>query len=111
MFSLISSFILGVEKVSFVLVLIFTFICGGLMLVVDGEPHYSATGAVLVLISTVGAGIRWVLFQKLTSGIGHNSVCFINCSTTTVMFRRSGEVPNSNSFSNCRCPKWPIRCQ
>eukprot|EP00958_Prasinococcus_capsulatus_P005934 scaffold569_cov408-Prasinococcus_capsulatus_cf.AAC.28 len=44
------------------------------MLVVDGEPHYSPFGAVLVFISTLGAGVRWVAFQKLTSNIGHNAV-------------------------------------
>jgi solute carrier family 35 protein C2 len=62
-FASFSAVALGIEKITFPLVVTVSLITGGELLTAFGEVEFDTTGFVLCMVSTVCAGIRWVIVQ------------------------------------------------
>jgi drug/metabolite transporter (DMT)-like permease len=62
---LLFSFAFGFEKPKLNLIAVISFIVLGVLLTVDGEPHFNTKGFILVLTAAIASGLRWNMTQFL----------------------------------------------
>jgi solute carrier family 35 protein C2 len=55
----------GFEKPKLNLIAVISFIVFGVLLTIDGEPHFNIKGFILVLIAAIASGLRWNMTQFL----------------------------------------------